>query len=154
MDLLSIDRRAHQQLLRQRHQITTKSSSREVLLKCYRSSLISSSDDDYYDKRCCEKVKKTRKKEKHHPSNTKIISRRMNKMSMMYWKNILVFSVIMLINIATKECIAARQLEGMSCSTVFIVFNNFPHSFSNSFILLWMMMMMILILAARHFNLI
>jgi hypothetical protein len=103
MDMLSVDenqldRRAHQQLLRQRHHITKSS---KVLLKCYPSSLISD-----YDKRCCDKIiilSKTRKKQKQHP----LIMRSM------YWKNILVFSVIVLINLATKECTAARQLEGM-----------------------------------------
>jgi hypothetical protein len=141
MDLLSIDenqldRSAHQQLLRQRHQITKSS---KVLLKCYPSSLIS----DYDDKRCCDKIiilSKTRKKKQHHSSHSK-----MNKMSMMYWKNILVFSVIVLINLATKECIAARQLEGMLFPKMyFIHYIKYSHS----------MMMISYLLAARHFNLI
>lgn len=118
MDLLSadenkLDRRAHQQLLRQR-QRNTKS---KVLFKCYPNSLISD-----YDERCCDKIIILSKTRKKHPSIMKSI----------YWKNILVFSVIVLINLATKECIAARQLEGMFNSMFIVKRTHVTHDDSSS----------------------
>lgn len=105
----------------QRHQIIKS----KVRFKCrsayhpqYSLSHRSADDDDYDTEKSCDKIiilSKTRRK----PSTMT---------SSMCWKNILVFSVIVLIYLTSKDCIAAaRQLEGMFTFTFSSMFNCIHH---------------------------
>lgn len=93
---------------KQRRSITKS----KVRFKCrsayhpqYSLSHRSGNDDDYESEKSCDKIiilSKTRRKATSTMTSN------------MCWKNILVFSVIVLIYLASKDCIAAaRQLEGM-----------------------------------------